>query len=79
VVPSLVCDVGTTESLLSDAELVLDAGEVNGENMMADLQEQPGTKTAVMQLAARYHGIGIAWEHRYYGDSVPFVQVLHFM
>jgi hypothetical protein len=26
-----------------------------------------------MQVAAKYHGIGVVWEHRYYGQSLPFV------
>ena len=25
-----------------------------------------------MQLAKRYNGVAILWEHRYYGDSLPF-------
>jgi hypothetical protein len=56
--------------------LVEDLGETDAEPFSKDLSEAPGTKSAVMQLAAKYHGIGIVWEHRYYGQSVPFVQVL---
>jgi hypothetical protein len=25
-----------------------------------------------MRLAKRYNGVGIVWEHRYYGQSLPF-------
>lgn len=28
--------------------------------------------SAVMQLAKRYHGLAIGWEHRYFGQSLPF-------
>jgi hypothetical protein len=37
------------------------------------LQETDGIRSAVMQLAAKYHGIGVVWEHRYYGRSLPFM------
>lgn len=28
--------------------------------------------SATMQMAKRYNGVAILWEHRYYGDSLPF-------
>ena len=35
------------------------------------VQEYHGL-SATMQLAKRYNGLAILWEHRYYGDSLPF-------
>ncbi|KAF4569423.1 hypothetical protein EYR36_009214 [Pleurotus pulmonarius] len=35
------------------------------------LQEYHGL-SAVMRLAKRYKGLAILWEHRFYGDSLPF-------
>jgi hypothetical protein len=55
--------------------IVQDIGEDDAEGFTTFLQEPQGIKTAVMQLAEKYHGIGLVWEHRYYGKSVPFVQV----
>lgn len=61
----------------TDLGPVEDGGEGDAEPLSADLQEDPGTKTALMQLAQKYKGLAIVWEHRYYGKSVPFVQVRH--
>jgi hypothetical protein len=53
----------------------MDGGEGNGEDMALSLYEGPGQKTNGVQLAKKYKGLAIVWEHRYYGESVPFVQV----
>jgi hypothetical protein len=37
--------------------------------------QESGQQLGVMQLARQYHGIGILWEHRYYGKSLPFAAV----
>jgi hypothetical protein len=52
---------------------VFDSGESNAERLLGYLSEKEGVKTSVMQLAQKYHGITILWEHRYYGKSVPFI------
>lgn len=36
--------------------------------MLAELDGQTG----IMQLAKRYRGLAIGWEHRYFGNSLPF-------
>jgi hypothetical protein len=54
--------------------IILDVGEQDAEPLTSFLSEPAGVQTAVMQLAQKYHGIGVIWEHRYFGDSVPFVQ-----
>ena len=52
--------------------LVFDSGEQNAEPLLSYyLQEYHGL-SATMRLAKRYEGIAILWEHRYYGDSLPF-------
>lgn len=52
---------------------VFDVGEaVNTKDYLDYLVETNGVKTSVMQLARKYHGIGVVWEHRYYGTSLPF-------
>ncbi|OBZ74058.1 Thymus-specific serine protease [Grifola frondosa] len=49
-----------------------DSGEQNAEPLLPYyLQEYHGL-SATMQLAKRYKGLAILWEHRYYGDSLPF-------
>ncbi|KAG0648292.1 putative extracellular serine carboxypeptidase [Hyphodiscus hymeniophilus] len=32
----------------------------------------PSTKFAPVELAEKYHGLTIIWEHRFYGQSMPF-------
>ncbi|KAI0664343.1 serine carboxypeptidase S28-domain-containing protein [Cubamyces menziesii] len=51
---------------------LFDSGEQNAEPLLSYyLQEYHGL-SATMRLAKRYEGIAILWEHRYYGDSLPF-------
>ncbi|KAJ6561247.1 peptidase S28 [Mycena vulgaris] len=51
---------------------LFDSGEQDAEPLLPYyLQEYHGL-SAVMQLAKRYRGIAFLWEHRYYGDSLPF-------
>jgi hypothetical protein len=52
---------------------VYDSGEEDAAPDISLLLEADGTQSAVMQTAAKYHGIGVVWEHRYYGQSLPFV------
>jgi hypothetical protein len=54
-------------------DVVFDGGESDADLLLDYLSEREGVKTSVMQLAQKYHGIGILWEHRYYGKSVPFI------
>jgi hypothetical protein len=56
--------------------VVFDMGENDAEIFVASyLQPGHGTASAVMELAQTYHGIGVVWEHRYFGASIPFVEV----
>ncbi|KII85736.1 hypothetical protein PLICRDRAFT_178765 [Plicaturopsis crispa FD-325 SS-3] len=51
---------------------IFDSGEQNAEPLLPYyLQEYHGL-SATMQLAKRYGGVAILWEHRYYGVSLPF-------
>ncbi|CDO68396.1 hypothetical protein BN946_scf184815.g43 [Trametes cinnabarina] len=51
---------------------LFDSGEQNAEPLLPYyLQEYHGL-SATMRLAQRYNGVAILWEHRYYGDSLPF-------
>ncbi|GJE98594.1 serine carboxypeptidase S28-domain-containing protein [Phanerochaete sordida] len=51
---------------------LFDSGEQNAEPLLPYyLQEYHGL-SATMRLAKRYKGIAILWEHRFYGDSLPF-------
>ncbi|KAI0352085.1 peptidase S28 [Trametes cingulata] len=51
---------------------LFDSGEQNAEPLLPYyLQEYHGL-SATMRLAKRYNGVAILWEHRYYGDSLPF-------
>ncbi|KAM5544287.1 hypothetical protein V8D89_001947 [Ganoderma adspersum] len=51
---------------------LFDSGEQDAEPLLPYyLQEYHGL-SATMQLAKRYNGVAILWEHRYYGDSLPF-------
>lgn len=36
------------------------------------LQEADGIQSSVMALTRKYNGLAILWEHRYYGESIPF-------
>ncbi|EKM50837.1 uncharacterized protein PHACADRAFT_130303 [Phanerochaete carnosa HHB-10118-sp] len=49
-----------------------DSGEQNAEPLLSYyLQEYHGL-SATMRLAKRYNGVAVLWEHRFYGDSLPF-------
>ncbi len=37
-----------------------------------DFEQEYHGLSATMRLAKRYNGLAILWEHRYYGDSLPF-------
>lgn len=51
---------------------MFDSGEQNAEPLLPYyLQEYHGL-SATMRLAKRYGGVAILWEHRFYGDSLPF-------
>ncbi|TBU61392.1 serine carboxypeptidase S28-domain-containing protein [Dichomitus squalens] len=51
---------------------LFDSGEQDAEPLLPYyLQEYHGL-SATMRLAKRYNGVAILWEHRYYGDSLPF-------
>ncbi|KAI0793717.1 peptidase S28 [Fomes fomentarius] len=51
---------------------LFDSGEQNAEPLLPYyLQEYHGL-SATMRLAERYNGLAILWEHRFYGDSLPF-------
>jgi hypothetical protein len=52
---------------------VWDGGEGDASADISLLLEADGSRSSVMQVAAKYHGIGVVWEHRYYGQSLPFV------
>ncbi|KLO08900.1 peptidase S28 [Schizopora paradoxa] len=51
---------------------LFDSGEQNAEPLLPYyLQEYHGL-SATMRVAKRYKGVAILWEHRFYGDSLPF-------
>ncbi|KAI0343677.1 peptidase S28 [Trametopsis cervina] len=51
---------------------LFDSGEQNAEPLLPYyLQEYHGL-SATMRLAKRFHGLALLWEHRFYGDSLPF-------
>ncbi|OSD04708.1 hypothetical protein PYCCODRAFT_1465679 [Trametes coccinea BRFM310] len=51
---------------------LFDSGEQNAEPLLPYyLQEYHGL-SATMRLTKRHNGLAILWEHRYYGDSLPF-------
>ncbi|KAJ4488343.1 peptidase S28 [Lentinula aciculospora] len=51
---------------------IFDSGEQDAAPLVPYyLQEYHGL-SATMRLAKRYNGLAILWEHRYYGDSLPF-------
>jgi hypothetical protein len=41
----------------------------------ATFSQENNQKLAVMELAQTYRGVGVLWEHRYYGKSLPFASV----
>ena len=50
-----------------------DAGEAGLSDRGAKLAlGDPDVRFAPVELAKKYHGIAIMWEHRFYGDSMPF-------
>jgi hypothetical protein len=53
--------------------VVYDAGAGDANDAVPLLKED-GLQSAVMQLARAFHGAGFVLEHRYYGQSIPFVQ-----
>ncbi|KAJ3881470.1 peptidase S28 [Lentinula edodes] len=51
---------------------IFDSGEQDAAPLVPYyLQEYHGL-SATMRLAKRYNGLAILWEHRFYGDSLPF-------
>ncbi|KAI0675914.1 serine carboxypeptidase S28-domain-containing protein [Trametes maxima] len=51
---------------------LFDSGEQGAEPLVPYyLQEYHGL-SATMRVAKRYNGLAILWEHRFYGDSLPF-------
>ncbi|KAI0642323.1 serine carboxypeptidase S28-domain-containing protein [Trametes meyenii] len=51
---------------------LFDSGEQDAEPLVPYyLQEYHGL-SATMRVAKRYNGLAILWEHRFYGDSLPF-------
>ncbi|KAI0730928.1 serine carboxypeptidase S28-domain-containing protein [Earliella scabrosa] len=51
---------------------LFDSGEQDAEPLLPYyLQEYHGL-SATMRLAKRFNGLAILWEHRYYGQSLPF-------
>jgi hypothetical protein len=52
--------------------VVMDVGESNAAPFVTFLEEAR-LQSAVMQVARKYKGIGVVWEHRFYGESVPFI------
>jgi hypothetical protein len=74
------CLCFSATSILSNGfrTAVYDAGELDASASIDFLLEPNGTKTAVMQLAQRYHGLAILWEHRLHDTRQPvFVLTLH--
>lgn len=56
---------------------VYDVGETDAESYYVPvLQEGEGVQSSVMALTKKYKGLAILWEHRYYGQSVPFLDKL---
>ncbi|OXV11776.1 hypothetical protein Egran_00463 [Elaphomyces granulatus] len=50
---------------------VYDAGETNAESI-AQFILTNASRSIFKNFVEEFHGVGIAWEHRYYGDSMPF-------
>jgi hypothetical protein len=55
--------------------ILMDPGESDAQPFSLFLPDNPQIQFAPMLLAQKYNGIVIVWEHRYFGQSVPFVQV----
>ncbi|KAF9651937.1 peptidase S28 [Thelephora ganbajun] len=52
---------------------LFDVGESNAEPFGGQLElDGDDIHLSVMRLAKRYNGVAIVWEHRYYGESLPF-------
>lgn len=51
---------------------VFDSGESNAEQDVLPMLQEAYRESAIMQLAKKYHGLALLWEHRYYGESLPF-------
>lgn len=42
------------------------------QNRYSWILQENGIQSSIMALAKKYKGLGILWEHRYYGESLPF-------
>ncbi|KAF8999273.1 serine carboxypeptidase S28-domain-containing protein [Cyathus striatus] len=51
---------------------LFDSGEQNAEPLLPYYLQEFHGLSAVMRLTKRYKGLAILWEHRFYGDSLPF-------
>ncbi|KAF8887405.1 peptidase S28, partial [Infundibulicybe gibba] len=51
---------------------IFDSGEQDAAPLVPYYLQEFHGLSAVMRLAKRYKGIAILWEHRFYGDSLPF-------
>jgi len=51
---------------------LFDAGEGDASSYYEPFLLELDGESNVMQLAQKYHGLAILWEHRYYGQSLPF-------
>lgn len=40
--------------------------------MLKNMYQEYHGLSATMRLAKRYNGLALLWEHRFYGDSLPF-------
>lgn len=50
-----------------------DSGEIGlTPSTVAQILVEMGAESSIMELAKRHHGLAIAWEHRYFGQSLPF-------
>ncbi|KAF8894239.1 serine carboxypeptidase S28-domain-containing protein [Gymnopilus junonius] len=51
---------------------LFDSGEQNAEPLVPYYIQEYHGLSAVMRLAKRYNGLALLWEHRFYGESLPF-------
>ncbi|TFK37404.1 peptidase S28 [Crucibulum laeve] len=51
---------------------LFDSGEQDAAPLLPYYLQEFHGLSAVMRLAKRYNGLAILWEHRFYGDSLPF-------